>query len=235
MGDQEMDEKPQSARLDRLKSDFRSLLVFHENSFKEIDGKARYWLTVTLPSALALSAFVLEKHSTLSPLLVSSTTALAVSLLIAVYIFSSTLMSLQIQSGILAPKSRVFTNSRDVVEEEEKWEELQLKQADELLRAIKNNESQNAVKSRRLRRAEVSLFRGAPTGTILAACAAFAYTRASPLFGAAPCTTALVSDTSPATAGIAAAGIGTFVGAGTTALFVAFDHYRTSRKLGNNQ
>jgi hypothetical protein len=85
-------------------------------------------------------------------------------------------MSLQIQSGILAPKSRVFTNSRDVVEEEEKWEELQLKQADELLRAIKNNESQNAVKSRRLRRAEVSLFRGAPTGTILAACAAFAYT-----------------------------------------------------------
>lgn len=207
-------------RIGELKSEFRRLVEFHENSFREIDAKAKYWLTAALPSFVALVGYLFKHGGTMSlPLLVSGC-ALAACLFISTYLFSSVLLALRVESGILTPKSRKFGDAHGFIGTIEDWGELCERQAQELLDAITNNENGNAEKSKRLRRGEVSLLRGVPASVCLAGGCAFAYTTACPIG---------FSTTGP---GIITAGTvaGIAIGAGTTAALIALDHIVTRRK-----
>ena len=147
-------------RLTEVKAEFRKLLDFHEKSFAEIDTKARYWLTLTLPSFVALMGYLFKQGSTMPlPLLVSAC-ALAACLFVSTILFSAGLVSRRVESGILAPKSRQIGGLAWYLETDARWAELHHDQTEEMLRSIANNEAQNAVKASRMRRGEVSLLRG---------------------------------------------------------------------------
>lgn len=221
----------QRERLKELVGEFRGLIEFHSASFKEIDDKARYWLTVTLPSFIALTGYLIEKASDVSSYLICAGYALSACLLVSTYLFSSTILSRRVESGILAPQSRTFSGSVHLLDSDEEWSALLIKQTEEVLRAIKNNEAQNARKSSRLRSAEISLFRGAPAAVTLAAGAAFAYTATSPLFRSATTGAATaVADRGPSAAAVWAGAAGVAIGLGTAAAVVAFDHFVTIRR-----
>lgn len=222
------DKAPKAERLTSLNSEFRRLIEFHAISFKEIDDKARYWLTAALPAFLALSGFLFQKGGSLAEPLLCAAYALAVCLLASVYFFAFTLLSLRVESGVLAPQSRSMDNAVDVLESDEKWEGLTLSQTNELLRAIKINEAQNARKSSRLRKAEISLFLSAPTAVCLAAGTALVYSAAGPLFGAP----ASVPPGAPTiiSLGNATAVVGAAIGGLSTAAFFALSHFLTSRR-----
>lgn len=215
------------ARLDLLKGEFRRLLDFHASSFKELDDKARYWLTITLPSFLALSAFLLESHSELGNPLIGAGTALATCLLASSIFFALVLLSSRIESGVLTPTNRDFESVREVLEDDDKWFSIVDDQAAQLLSAVKNNENANNKKSRRLSRAETSLFLATPTAvTLAAACAALAYSAAGPFSG---------GSTAAASAGAiggaaSAVGIGFASGAVSTLAALAIRHLATLRK-----
>ncbi|SFQ56597.1 hypothetical protein SAMN05421853_110102 [Roseivivax halotolerans] len=204
-------------RIGELRTEFKRLVEYHEGSFREIDAKAKYWLTVALPSFVALAGYLVKHGDVISlPLLVSGC-ALATCLLVSVYLFSSVLLSLRVESGILTPASRKFSDAECYIGTAEDWAELCELQAQELLNAITNNETQNAQKGRRLRRGEISLFRAVPAAICLAGGSAFAYAAASPRGFSA----ALTGTTTAGTvAGIA-------IGAGTAAVLIAFDHLST--------
>lgn len=219
------DELKKSERLRSLNSEFRRLIDFHAASFKEIDDKARYWLTAALPAFLALAGYLTKNMGQLGLEFTCAGFALATCLLVSVYLFAQTLISLHVQSGVLAPKSRSFSAAASVLDSDEEWKGLLLKQTEELLQAIKNNEAQNNCKSKRLKRAEISLFLAAPTAVCLGAGAAFSYAAAGPFFTATPPTVAPIV----VYPGLAA-GAGAVIGGLTVATFLVVSHYRTRFK-----
>lgn len=93
-------------RLTEIKGEFRKLLDFHEKSFAEIDAKARYWLTLTLPSFIALMGYLFNQGAAMAVPLLVATCALASCLFASTILFSSVLVSRRVESGILAPTSR---------------------------------------------------------------------------------------------------------------------------------
>lgn len=223
------DEK-QIQRLTELKGEFRRLIDFHDSSFAAIDGKARYWLTVTLPAFLGILGVLIEKGDQFDESLIAGGYALSACLFLSTYFFSSTLLSLHVESGVLAPKSRSLSNASDVLESSEAWAKLTINQTNHLLEAIQNNETQNGRKSSRLRKAEVALFRGVLVAPVLAAGAPFAYAAASPFIGlTAPVGGAAVADTALSATTVSAI-LGTLVGTCTATVLIVFDHLVTLRK-----
>ena len=207
-------------RLAELNSEFRNLIGFHERSYQEIDSKAKYWLTLTLTAFIALAGYLTKEWAELPlPVLVGGS-ALSSCLFLSTYLFSSVLLSMRIESGILVPASRKISDAEYFLESDEHWKELRENQSEEVLRALANNEKQNARKSARLRRGEVSLFRGTPTAICLAGGSAFIYAAACP------------SGFSASAARVAATGTvaGIAIGAATLAAFVAFDHAFTTKR-----
>ncbi len=175
-----MTDEKRIERLTHIKTEFQRLLEFHAQSFAEIDGKAKYWLTLTLPAFVALMGYLLGDGSTMPIELFVPACSLASCLFISTIFFSSVLVSRRVESGILAPESRNISDVAWYLENEEQWAELSEDQTAEMLRSIKNNEDQNSLKAAHLRRGEISLLRGAPTSICLAASAAFLYTAACP-------------------------------------------------------
>lgn len=174
-------------------------------SFKELDDKARYWVTITLPSFLALSAYLLESYPTLGQPVICAGSALATCLLFSSLMFASVLLSERVESGVLVPPDHDFGSAKAILEKDVEWYSLVDKQAYELVRAIKVNEGANNKKSRRLWRAETSLFLATPAAVVFATGSAFAYAAAGPIGTA---TTAV------ATAGVVDAALATFAGIG---------------------
>jgi hypothetical protein len=195
-------DKERTERLAQVKVEFQKLLEFHAQSFVEIDGKAKYWLTLTLPSFVALMGYLLKEGSSMPLEQLTPGCALLGCLFISTILFSNVLVSRQVESGILAPRSRDIEDVNWYINDKDHWAELSEDQAAEMLRSIKNNETQNSLKSAELRRAEISLLRGAPTAICLAAGAAFLYAAACPSGLAASAT------------GVCASGMATWAAAG---------------------
>ena len=215
-------------RLGELKAEFRKLLDFHEKSFAEIDAKAKYWLTLTLPSFVALMGYLFKQGASMPLALLVAGSSLAACLFVSTILFSMVLVSRRVESGILAPTSRKVGDITYFLESGDRWAELLVDQTAEMLRSISNNEKQNAYKASRMRRGEVSLLRGAPTAICLAGGSAFLYTAACPSgFATTVATTIGVTSGGPAIGVAAAAGIA--IGAGTVAAFVLVDHFFTKR------
>jgi len=196
-----LDLEKRTERLNALRLEFKSLIEFHAIGFKDLDDKARYWLTVTLPSFLALFGYLIKEQSVLDMPLLCAGYSLATWLVTATYYFSSVLLSQKVESGILSPPNRDFSEVKPMIEDDDKWSDLADKQVGELLRALQINESGNRRKSTKLSRAERSLFRAAPVATILAAAAGVIGTTAT-------------------------AGVGIAIGAAVTAAFLGFRHNR---------
>ncbi|QCO54843.1 hypothetical protein EOK75_02990 [Pseudorhodobacter turbinis] len=210
-------------RLNVVKAEFRKLLDFHEKSFAEIDTKARYWLTLTLPSFVALMGYMFKQGTTMSlPLLVANS-ALAACLFVSTILFSSVLVSRRVESGVLIPASRQIGDLAWYLETDENWAELHHDQAAEMLRSIANNETQNNFKAAQMRRGEVSLLRGAPTAICLAGGSALLYTTTCPSWLATVATG--IGTSGPTTGSVAATGIA--IGVGTAAAFILADHFST--------
>ena len=164
-----MADEKRAERLAQIKAEFQRLLEFHAQSFVEIDGKAKYWLTLTLPAFVALIGYLIKEGRGMPLELLVPSSALAVCLFISTFLFSSVLISRRVESGILAPESRKIGDVDWYLEKEEQWRELSIHQAAEMLRSIANNETQNSLKGSRLRLGEISLFRSTPTSICLAA------------------------------------------------------------------
>ncbi|MEM8692444.1 MAG: hypothetical protein AAGG57_11230 [Pseudomonadota bacterium] len=211
-----MDQEKRVEKIDYLKSEFCSLIDFHAISFKDIENKARYWLTVTLPSFFALLGYLINDKSVLDLTLMLAGYALLTCLAVAIYYFSSVLISVRVESGVLVPPNRDLAEAKTAIEDDEKWVDLVDNQLGELLRTIKVNEAANSRKSQRLSFGECSLFRAAPTATVLAAASAFLYTATSPLLSLAPSGTP-----AGAVSAALAAGAGFGIGAAVTAAFLA--------------
>ncbi|WP_209833793.1 hypothetical protein [Ruegeria sp. HKCCE3926] len=201
-----------------LKAEFQKLLNYHESSFRDIDAKAKYWLTVTLPSFIAICGYLTKQVNTLPLAMLVGGSALAACLLISTWCFTAVMLSVRVESGILAPTSRKVEDIDYFLKSPKSWLELSQDQANEMLHAVAINENQNARKSRWLRRGEVSLFFAAPTAACIGGCAAFLYTAACP---SRFTTTGLVAGTSA----------GAAIGISTTAI-VIFGHFiiRKSKK-----
>ena len=210
-------------RFSEMKLEFRKLLEFHEKSFGEIDAKAKYWLTLTLPSFVALMGYLFNRGAAMPLALLVAACSLAACLFVSTILFSNVLVARPVERGILAPESR---NIKDVVwylESDERWLELSKDQTAEMLRSIANNETQNALKSLRMRRGEASLLRGSPTAICLAGGSALLYAAACPSGFAAVATGVR---TGGSAAGIAAAA-GIATGLGVAAAFAFVGHSNT--------
>lgn len=216
-----VDEK-RTERITRVKAEFQKLLEFHARSFLEIDDKAKYWLTITLPSFVALMGYLLKEGSTMPLELMIAACALASCLFVSTIFFSNVLVSRRVESGILVPESREFSDVGWYLENAEQWEELSKDQTAEMLRSIKNYEVQNGLKAAQLRRGEISLLRGAPTSICLAASAAFLHTAACP---SGLATTAGVSSGGATT--LTAAGAGIAISALIIAALILANHFAT--------
>lgn len=169
-------------KLDDVKCDFWTLYKFHEDSFRDIDAKARYWLTVSLPALIGLAGYLLEKYEALSVATTSLITAAMVVIALSILAFAATIRSSYVLSGVLAPPNRDIGGLDYFIENDENWLELKRDQLQELLRAIHNNESETNKKAKFLGLAETLLFVGLPAAAFLAASAAFAYTTTSPVW-----------------------------------------------------
>lgn len=211
-------------RLAEMKVDFRRLLDFHEKSFAEIDAKAKYWLTLTLPLFIALAGYILKQWASLPLVFLLAGSALAAVLVISTFLFSTVLVGCYVDSGVLAPENRDPSGMEYFLENEVRWVELYEDQVAEMLRSIANNEKQNARKAIRMRRGEVSLFRGAPAAICLAAGAAFVYAASGP-GGLASAAGAISAGTAAGITCCAGISIGTLAATG----FVAADHYFTKK------
>ena len=218
-----MTDEKTAPRLGELKAEFRKLLDFHEKSFAEIDAKAKYWLTLTLPSFIALMGYLFKQAASMPLTLFVAACALSACMFTSTILFSSVLVSRRVESGILAPASRQIADVTWFLESEERWAELSRDQAAEMLRSIASNEKQNSLKSSRMRRGEVSLFRGAPAAICLAGGSALLYAATCPSGFAI--TTAGIGTSGTAT-GIAG-GAGIVIGAGTAAALIIADHFFT--------
>lgn len=221
-----MADEKRARRLNDLKAEFRVLIAFHAKSFEEIDAKAKYWMTLTLPSFIALAGYLFNRGSSMALTAFVAAWALATCLFVSTILFSRVMLSRFVESGILVPRSRNIDDAAWYLENEERWSELCKDQAAEILRAIKNNEYQNALKASRMRKAEVSLFRGAPSAICLAG--------GSTLLYAATCPHGFVAATAGIGAGGPAAGVSAFVGvvlgAATAATFILVDHFLSNAK-----
>jgi hypothetical protein len=207
-----MEDDAKAERVAELRLSFQRLIDFHEASSKDIEAKAKYWLTAALPSFVALIGYLFKSLEAMPlPLLVAGC-ALAANLFVSTFLLSYTLTAQWIESGILIPTSIKVDDALYSVKSENRWSELQKDQLAELLRSIRHNQEGNAVKSHRLRLGEASLLRGAPASICVGAGCAFGYAAACP---------SGFSFSVPTVAG-AIAGIG--VGLVVTAVFVGVAH-----------
>jgi hypothetical protein len=210
-----MTKDTRSARIADLRAEFQRLIDFHGVSFRDIDDKAKYWLTITLPAFVALAGYLYQNGTQMGFPLIVAGYALAANLFVSTLLFSTALGAQRVESGILTPVDHDFRSIEYFLESAANWRSLQENQTSEILRAIRNNEARNAEKSRWLQFGEASLFRGAPAAICVGGGCAFAYTTACPSgLGAIPIVTGTV------------AGIG--VGLAVSAAFVAFTHRTAS-------
>lgn len=175
-----MEENQTTIRLSELKAEFQRLISFHEISFRDIDAKAKYWLTITLPTFVALTGYLYKNSSDIGFSLYVASYALAANLFVSIFLFSSALGARRVESGILHPKSQSFLDIRYFLESPDRWQELQKDQVEELLRAIGINEQSNSIKSKWLRFGEASLLRGVPTSICIGGGGAFGYSTTCP-------------------------------------------------------
>lgn len=209
-----VDEK-RAQRIADLRAEFQRLIDFHEVSFRDIDAKAKYWLTITLPTFVALAGYLYKNGADMGLPLYVAGYALAANLFVSTFLLSSALGARRVESGILIPTSHRFQDVQYFLESDDHWQELREDQAAELLRAIGNNQARNAEKSRWLRLGEASLLRGAPAAICIGGGCAFGYTAACPSgLGAVSTVAGTV------------AGIG--IGLAASAVFVAVAHRATT-------
>ncbi|MFP4304435.1 MAG: hypothetical protein ACLFQF_06080 [Rhodosalinus sp.] len=167
-------------RLDYLRGEFKELIAFHAESFKDIDNKAKYWLTICVPALIGATGYMLEEWPDLSQSTVSLISATIVQLTIAVVFFGRTIRSCYVDSGLVAPESRKMVDTHYFFEGKKRWIELKYIQAEQLLAAVANNEAATNKKSKLLGIAESLLFLGLPATATLVAGAAFAHSTACP-------------------------------------------------------
>jgi hypothetical protein len=217
-----MEDDAKAERVAELRVSFQRLIDFHEASSKDIEAKAKYWLTAALPSFVALIGYLFKSPEDMPlPLLVAGC-ALTANLFVSTFLLSYTLTAQWTESGILVPTSFKVDDALYSVQGKDRWSELQQDRLAELLRSIRHNQDGNAIKSHRLRLGEASLLRGAPASICIGGGCAFGYAAACPSgfsFGV------------PTVAG-AIAGIG--VGLVVTAIFVGVAH-RARTSVPNNK
>lgn len=195
-----------NSRRQKLEDEFKELLNFHNKGFEDIDRKAQYWLTISLPAFIALCGIIMESDRALSIPFLAASSALVLCLLVAIYFLSSAIHAKLILSGRL----RVKADETDIVEKSistsRDWQLVRRRQTEELLKAIENNEEANKLKSTALKRGETLLFVSCPTAVLLAGCAAFGYTAANPLHGTGATATGVIASAVAigVTAGLAA-------------------------------
>lgn len=202
-------------RLGELHEDFQKINRFHETSFREIDAKTKYWLTVSLPTFIALAGLLSKEAGSLDLPLVVAGYALEATLFVSIILLSWALGTRPIECGILRPSEPRYDYIAYFLESDERWLELQRDRLEHLLISISNNEQQNSKKSNWLSKGEASLLRGSPTAICVGAGVPFGYTAACPS-GLA------ISTASGAIAGVI---IGLFV----SAVFVAIVHNSTRK------
>jgi hypothetical protein len=211
-----MNPKERLEKLAKLKTEFEKAMYFHAESFKEIDEKAKYWLTICLPAFLGLVGYGVQNGAALSIYLIVIFCAVSVCLAASIYFFSETLSSVPVEGGVRLPGklgNRDFDQINYFLLSESHWQELEEDQAKEMLLAAASNELQNKKKSVNLKRAELLLFRGLPAAASIAACATFGYSSACPRgFSIA--------------VGVAA---GIVIGTGLVAALLVFAHLRTHK------
>ena len=202
-------------RTQHILEDLRRGLEFHASSFREIDEKAKYWLTVGVPSLIGLSGYAFQKGFSLSPYLLSLIIAVVSCLFAAVYFFAATIGSSSISAGILLPEDQKAESCLYYSQSDETWGQYETLRVGNTLSALLSNERQNKRKGSRLQVAEALLFRGVPTAACVAAsCAALIDVCVAHGRGIGP--TAVIAT------GIA-------VGTGTAAAFWIATHRRTSK------
>lgn len=201
-------------RKQHILDDLRRGLEFHASSFREIDEKAKYWLTVSVPSLIGSSGYALQMGFSLSPYLLSMMVAVVICLFAAVYFFAATIGSSKISAGIVLPKDHKAESCLYYAQSHESWAQYEALRVGHTLSAVLQNEKQNKRKGRHLQVAEALLFRGVPTAACAAAvCAAFTDVCVAHGRG--------IGATAAIVTGIA-------VGTGTVATFWIATHNRTS-------
>lgn len=202
-------------RTHEILDDLRRGLEFHASSFREIDEKAKYWLTVSVPSLIGLSGYAFQKGFDLSPYFLSLIIAVVICLFAAVYFFAATIGSSSISAGIVMPKDQKAESCLYYSQSAETWEQYETLRVSNALSALLSNERQNKRKGSHLQVAEALLFRGVPTAACVAAiCATLIDVCVAHGRGIGP--------TATIATGIA-------IGTGTAAAFWIFAHRRTSK------
>ena len=80
-----MSENIRAQRLQQIFSDFGKGIQFHAVSFREIDEKAKYWLTVALPSMFGLIGYGFQQGRNLSPYLEVVFPSVAICLFVSIF------------------------------------------------------------------------------------------------------------------------------------------------------
>lgn len=154
-------------RTSKILAELRRGLDFHASAFKEIDEKAKYWLTVCIPSLVALIGYISQQGSNFNSIFLSISTALALCLFLSVYFFSATIGSISIAAGIAIPEDQKADSCMFYTRSSEIWEQYEHIRIEKTLRALLCNETQSRHKGRKLRIAEALLFRAVPTAACI--------------------------------------------------------------------
>lgn len=216
-----MSHEERKERLDSLSKEFIRLLDFHEKSCRDIETKARHWLTLSMPTTVTLFGILLQKSSGLKPLSLaaasSCTLCLTFTTLYLLYVnYTST-----IESGVLVPPNRDSLLVKEVIQSKAEWRSHEFRQIEHLLEAIKNNEQVNSTKSERLGIAQTLLFVVTPLSILISTGIAFCYAAPFPWLSAA---VGWTSDlTRPTSVWIA---IGLLSGISVTTITFLFRHHR---------
>jgi hypothetical protein len=172
-----MEENSRSKMMKQLIADFEKGIQFHAVSFREIDDKAKYWLTLALPSLFGLIGYGFQQGQELSPYLMAVFSSVSVCLFAAIYFFARTLDSVSVSGGIARPQSSEFNDLFYFLENPAHWTEYEEEKAKTAFEALELNERCNERKALRLKYAERLLFLGVPSAAFLTVGLAFADSR----------------------------------------------------------
>ena len=210
------------ARSEAILNDLRRGVEFHASSFQEIDDKAKYWLTVCVPSLIGLTGYGLQQGTALNPYLIALISAVAFCLFFTVFFLAKAIGSTSVSAGIALPEDQKADSILYYTQSGENWgvyEKLRIANA---LNALVANEQTNNSKGKWLIRAEALLFRGTPASACIA-CAGTALVNSCVTHGWwVAATTVRPSPGTAIVTGIAA-------GVGTGAALWIIAHFRTSK------
>lgn len=164
-----MDLKEKAERLCHLREEYRNGLEFHRIEFSEIEKKVKYYITVLVPSFLAIGGYTFRDLPDTGEQMSAYFACLLTILFFAILMLALSLKARGTDAGILRPDPPEVSSMAYYLDgDDARWLMLLEAETQEALNSFAKNEHENKKKSGWLLRGEVTLFFGVPFAPFVA-------------------------------------------------------------------